>query len=142
MQNINTEIELRASILFLESRQMEEGRMLKEQFMLAYESIKPVNLIKSTIMEAAESSNLQDNLLNATVGLTAGYLSKVMFQSVTNSPIKKILGTALMFGIKNLVAQNPETVKALGKGFFEMIKNMLHKRGEDAEDNEKQEVPA
>jgi len=128
MQTIITQTDLRAAILQLESRQAEEGKLLKEQALKAYESIKPVNLIRSTFMEAAESKNLQENVINTSVGLTAGYISKVLFQSVTRSPIGKILGTALMFGIKNVVAHNPETVKSMGKGVFNIIRRLLHKR--------------
>jgi len=128
MQNIFTETDLRVAILQLEIKQAEEAKLLKAQALKAYESIKPVNLIRNTFMEAAESQDLQDNLINASVGLTAGYISKLLFQGVTNSPVKKFLGTAIMFGIKNVVAQNPEAVKSLGKGFFKIIRSFLHDR--------------
>jgi hypothetical protein len=136
MQNIITENDLKIAIFQLEVRQAEEGILLKEQFLVAYESIKPMNLIKSVFVEAAESQDLQDNLINATVGMTVGYLSKILFQSVTNSPVKKILGTVLMFGIKNVIAQNPETVKSLGKGFFNLIRNLLLAKDKDADQNQ------
>lgn len=40
------------------------------------------------------------------------------------------MGTALMFGIKNVVAQNPEVVKSLGKSLFSLIKQLLGDRPE------------
>lgn len=126
MQKINTQAELRVAILLLEAKQAEEGIKLKEQFLVTVESIKPINLIKSTLMEAANSEDLQDNLINSTLGMSAGYLSKILFQSFSDSPVKKMLGTAIMFGIKNLVAQNPELVKSLGKGVFDFIRKMFH----------------
>ena len=142
MQKIVTESDLRTAILLLESRQAEEARLMKEQFLITVETLKPINLIKSTLMEAAESEDLQENFLNATIGLTAGYLSKVLFQGVSNSPIKKVLGTALMFGIKSLITQNPEFVKTLGNGFFKIIRSLLGSKEKKENIIESQEASA
>ncbi|MEI6061771.1 MAG: hypothetical protein WCR72_13785 [Bacteroidota bacterium] len=60
---INTVKDLRVAILLLESRQAEDGRLLKEQFLVAYESMKPINLIKSALADAAGSPDFQDTLL-------------------------------------------------------------------------------
>ncbi len=121
MPQIDTASSLRVAILKLETQQESEGKVLKEQFHLAYESIKPINLIKSTFKEVTASQDLKDNLLNTTVGITAGYLSKKIFEGVSNNPLRKLLGTALMFGITNVVAKNPDTVKAVAKGIFKIV---------------------
>ena len=139
MEKIVTENDLRAAILQLESRQTEEAKVMKEQFLVAVESIKPINLIKSTFIEASESGDLQDNLINSTVGLSAGYVSKVLFQSVSGSPIKKVLGTAIMFGIKNLVARNPDTIKTWGRVFFKVVKNLLSEKNKKTQNSENRE---
>lgn len=136
MQNIITETDLRAAIIQLENRQAVEGILMKEQFLVAVESIKPINLIKSTFIEAAESGDLQDNIINSSIGLSAGYISKVLFQGATGGPVKKILGTALMFGIKNLVARNPDTVKTWGRVFFKVVKNLLSEKNKKTQNSE------
>ncbi|MDZ7606467.1 MAG: hypothetical protein U5K79_12970 [Cyclobacteriaceae bacterium] len=46
---------LKNAILDLEIARSEEESNLKEQFNVAYESVKPVNLIKSTFKEAVAS---------------------------------------------------------------------------------------
>jgi hypothetical protein len=125
MQNIQSFVDLRMAILELEIKQAEEGKLLKEQFHFAYESIKPLNLIKSTFKEAVGSTDLKDDVINASVGLTAGYISKAVFEVVTRGPLKNILGTALMFGIKTVIAKNPEALKSVGKFFF---KNILRRK--------------
>ncbi|MEI8046781.1 MAG: hypothetical protein WCI92_05330 [Bacteroidota bacterium] len=142
MQTIITETDLRNAILALESRQAEESFLLKEQFLVTVESIKPVNLIKNIFREAAESPDLQDNIINSTIGLSTGYLSKLLFQSISGSPVKKILGTAIMFGIKNLVAQNPETVKSWGKSVFHLIKNLLGDKETKTDEKDTSEAAA
>lgn len=136
MQTINSASDLRDAILLLEVKQAEEEKMLREQFQLTYESIKPINLIKNTLKEVVHSGDLKDNILSTSVGLTAGYLSKVLFEIVTPSPLRKLLGTALMFGITNLVAKHPEAVKSVGKGFFRIIRNKLSDRGNRANNKE------
>ena len=128
MEKIITEADLRFAILQLEGKQTKERILMKEQFLITVETLKPINLIKSTLLEAAESEDLQDNFLNAVLGLSAGYLSKMIFQGRSGGPVKKILGTALMFGIKNLIAQNPEAIKKWGGLFFTVVRNLLREK--------------
>jgi len=128
MEKINSEKDLREAILHLETKQAEEAKALKEQFLFAYEGVKPINLIKSTFKEAAASQDLKGNLLTTSVGLTAGYLSKMLFQGSSVNPLKKVLGTILMFSIVNLVAKNPEKVKSLSSGFWKLIRSKTRDR--------------
>ena len=128
MQKISSTIDLRDAIILLEGKQALEEKTLRPQLHDAYESAKPINFIKNTIKEAAASKELKEDLFAASVGLTAGYISKVLFESVTHSPIRKLLGTALMFGITNVVAKHPETVKSVGRSFFGMISSKSRER--------------
>jgi hypothetical protein len=121
MQKINSAAALRDAIAQLEITHAEEGKMLKQQFHLAYESIKPLNLIKSTFKEAVESPDLKDNIINTSVGLATGYLSKLLFVNVSHNPVRKLLGVALQFGITQMVAKNPEAVKSIGKKLMKII---------------------
>jgi hypothetical protein len=121
MEKINTENELRAAIVQLETTQAVEGKILKEQFHLTYESVKPINLIKSTLKEASASTEVKDSLLNISVGLAAGYFSKKLFEGVSHEPLRKLLGTALMLGITTAVAKNPVAVKAVGLGLIKIV---------------------
>lgn len=127
MEQIKTQHDLRAAILRLEHQQAEEGKALKEQFKTAYNSVRPANIILNTLKDLGDSSFVKDGFLNTTVGLGTGYLSKVVFQGVVNSPIKKLLGSALMFGITNVVAKNPDAIKNMAKKFF----NLFGKRSPD-----------
>jgi hypothetical protein len=121
MKTINSTRELAEAISLLETRQAEQGILLREQFHLTYDSLKPLNLIKSTLREAAISGELKDNIMNTSVGLAAGYISKKVFEGVSNNPLKKLLGSALMFVITNIVTRNPETIKFLGHKFLNGI---------------------
>ncbi len=128
MQYINSDSSLRAAIQQLEARQAEEVKMIRAQFGLAYESVKPINLIKNTFKEAAESLDLRENMLNTSVGLGAGYLSKLLFVGMSHNPVKKLLGNVLMFGITNVVAKHPEAVKSLGNRIINLVRTRSRRR--------------
>ena len=130
MQNITSEISLRDAINRLEQKRIEEGILIKNEIHHVYESMKPVNLIKNAFKEVAESAEIKDNILNNSIGLMAGYLSKKAFESVTKSPAKKIIGTAIMLGVKNLIAQHPEAVKKVVAGIFNFVRKKLDKKNE------------
>lgn len=138
MQKINSEADLKAAILHLESEQTGEGIVLKQQFNIAYDSIKPLNLIKSTIQEAAASMDLRDNIVNTSLGIAAGYVSKKLFESTSHSPLRKLFGTVLMFGITNLVTKHPEAIKTLGSGLLQIVKSKISNTIKESRANKNQ----
>ena len=121
MQKINSEADLKNSIFQLKYMKAEEGRLLKDQFLILSNSLKPINLIISTLKEASKSKELKETLLSSSVKMTLVYLSKAVLKKVTLSPVKKILGTALIFGIKILVAKNPNAIKSFTQFIFQRI---------------------
>lgn len=121
MQKIDSTSALSDAILELEVRQAEEGKMLKEQANLAYESIKPINLIKSTVKEALAAQDLREDIINLSLGLIAGYVSKKVFAGMEDSPLKKLLGNSLQLGITILIVKHPEVIQSIGKGIVKLI---------------------
>ena len=53
---------LKESIRLLEIQQAEEGKILKEQFKATYESLKLVNLVKSSLADLTNSVEIKNNL--------------------------------------------------------------------------------
>jgi hypothetical protein len=121
MQKLDSTTTLNDAILELETRRAEEGKMLKEQVNQAYESIKPINLIRSTFKEAIASQDLREDIINLSLGLVAGYVSKKVFSGMEESPLKKLLGTSLQFGITLFIVNNPETIQAISDGIIKFI---------------------
>jgi hypothetical protein len=122
MEKINSAASLRMAILQLEIKQAAEARILKEQALTAYESFKPMNMIKSAFKEIVASRNLKDDLVSKSVGMAAGYLAKIAVRGVTKNPVKRLIGSALIAGITNVAANNPEAVKSLGKGLSKIFR--------------------
>jgi hypothetical protein len=121
MEKITIHEGLRERILALERKRFEEGKLMREQIHLAYESVKPINLIKNTFKEVAASQDLRENLLNTSVGLAAGYASKTLFEDASRSPFKKLLGTVLLFGVTNVVAKHPKIIQSVGAIVWHLI---------------------
>ncbi|MFA6924798.1 MAG: hypothetical protein WC223_11170 [Bacteroidales bacterium] len=121
MQNITTTTELKNAIQLLEVEQAANEKLLKEQFHLTYESLKPVNILKSTLKDIASSPYLVDNILGTSIGLTSGYIAKKIVVGTSKNIFKKLIGSVLQFGVTNVVVQHPDTIKSFGHFIFQNI---------------------
>lgn len=113
MQKITTASDLKNAIQQLEYHQATEWPILKEQFHTTYESFMPLNIIKSTFKEVTSSPDFKDNLIGATLGLTAGILSKAIIIGVSNNPIKKLFGSLMQLEVATVITKNASTIKSL-----------------------------
>lgn len=124
MPTINSSATLKAAILQLEAQRAAEGQAMKADFHLAYERVRPINLIRNTFRQVEESQDLSDNIISIAAGLTSGYLSKTLFIGTSHNPFKKMLGTVLMYGVANVIAHHPDAVKSVGGGLLNLIKSI------------------
>lgn len=135
---IHTMEHLAEAVLRLEERQETEGRILREQFMRSYQSIQPSNLVRSAIHEVTESSELKNHLVSTGVGLLAGHVTKQAYVSVSDSPAKQLIGTAIQFGVTNVVSHHPEVVLAVGKGLFHLLRRAIRSASTPSEPETKE----
>ena len=106
MESIANTTDLSVAIRRLERKKAFMEEDLKESFHALAEDLKPKNILKNTIREVQESSDLKHNLLKIAIGLGAGYFSRKLVVSKSAGFIKKALGTALQYGITNFVAKS------------------------------------
>ncbi|OFX74949.1 MAG: hypothetical protein A2X12_06925 [Bacteroidetes bacterium GWE2_29_8] len=121
MQNINSITELSNAIKLLEIEQLNKKLLLKDQLRNVHESLRPINIIKSTINDITTSPYLLDNILATGIGLVTGYFSNKIFVGSSGNLQKKLLGSILQFGVTNVIAQNPDAIKSLSRIIFHMI---------------------
>jgi hypothetical protein len=119
MEKIQSLSELEDAIKLLKFKKAEDEQLLKELFYMTYENVKPINMIKSLFKEPIASQNIKDSLLTTSVGLGAGYLSKLLFQGVVRVPFKNFIGSALMLSVENLISKNPGVVGAVSSLFMD-----------------------
>ena len=112
MAKITSITELNKAILLLEDQQTLEGTLPKERFKITYESLRPINLIKSTFNELVSAPDFKEDLLNTSLSLAAGYFSKKLAIGSTNNPFKQILGSFLQMGVTSIVSKNSDDIKS------------------------------
>ncbi len=130
MTKPNAKEALQESIRQLEIRQVQEGEELKTQFKATYESLKLVNLIKSSLKEVTESAEIKSTLFESVISVLSGYVTKKLMISSKSNPFMKIVGLALQFGVTNLVAKNAEVIREY---VTQMIDKFLHPKEETLE---------
>ncbi len=131
MNKKNSTDALNEAISLLESKQKEELNLIKEQFHLTYESLKPINLIQSTLQEATSSPSITHNIIASLIGLTAGYVSKKIFVGKSQNPFRKALGTLLQITVTNVVAKNADKIITFGEDTFQRIRKYRDKHKDE-----------
>ena len=103
-----------------------ERALLKDQFKLSMESLKPANLIKNTLT----SPDLKNKVVDGVIGMATGYISKKIIVRSSHNLLLKLAGAILQIGITSVVAKNPETIKLIGGT---ILKKIFHKKDADPE---------
>jgi hypothetical protein len=120
MENINSAVLLKEAIINLELKKIEQGRLLKEQFNIIRENLKPSTIIRNTFDEVKSSPNLRSNIIGALLGLGAGYFSKRLVGGTTGKPFRRLLGNLLQMGITAVVAK-PNLLQTLGQTIVKRV---------------------
>ena len=95
---INNSAELKEAIKLLEKQKSIQKERLTEQFHIAYQSLKPINILKNSLNKVVNSPGVSDNIIDTSISLGAGLLSKKLLIGKSAGIVKKILGLALEFG--------------------------------------------
>lgn len=114
MQKIIAAEALKRSIEVIERRQREEGKLLREQFTVTFESLKPVNVLRKMLTDIAEPSALKETLIQTITGLISGYISRKLLVRSSKNPLLRLAGVLVQYGVTNFVAKNSDSIKALG----------------------------
>lgn len=112
---------LKERISVMETQQAKEFVVLREQIHLTYDTVKPLNFLKTTFREFTSSPDLKDNIVDNVIGLTTGYLSKKVLIGAAHNPITKVAGTLLQFAVAKVVSRHSVTIKAVGEVMLRRI---------------------
>ena len=130
MENISCTADIKNAIQLLEAEHAVKEKLLKDQFHLTYESLKPVNLLKSSIKEISSSPYLIENIIGTATGLATGFISRKIVVGASGNLFRKLFGVILQFGVTNLVARHPDGIRSLTQSLFQHI---FHKRNANPE---------
>lgn len=113
--DIGSSKDLSKKIEELRARQKESRLNLKNEMDSAIESVKPINLIKSTFEQASESPDLIKNALMTSAGVGIGIIVKRMVTGSMKSPGKKILAAGITFIVTALISRYSDKIIEWGR---------------------------
>jgi hypothetical protein len=117
MKITNSE-ELELAIKELEQRSVVQQSILSSQLHATYESLKPMNLIKSAFHKITAPGDTRSTILKAAGGLGAGLLAKKFLIGKSSSMIGSFMSNALKVTAANKVIGNADKIKAYGIAIF------------------------
>jgi hypothetical protein len=112
---------LNSAIRLLEEKQAVELELLKAQFHVTVESLKPFNLVKNTLSQLASSPPVKTTIVNSAIGVTTGYLAKLAIMGASHNPVTKIIGSLLQFAIAGFVSKHSDGIKSAGEYFVKRL---------------------
>ncbi len=118
---INNSAELRENIKRLEQHQQQQKDNLAEEFYATYQSLMPINILKSSINKVVHSPGAVDNIVNAGISIGLGLLSKKVMIGKSAGIAKKLLGTAMELGVASLVSKKAASIKSGGLNLLSKI---------------------
>ena len=124
LEKIANTADLDLAIKRLERKKALMEEDLKDHVHVILESLRPTNILKHTIHEVQESTEIRHNLFKVALGLGAGYFSRKLVIGKSAGLVKKALGTALRYGITNFVAKKNDQ----DAGYYRPGKKNLFKR--------------
>ena len=130
MQKITSVKELQAAIISLEKRQSEEGLLLKEQFSITYESLKPFNVLLKAIIDIFTPIELKQGILDTSAGILSGYLSRALVVRNSKNPILRLAGMFIQYGVTNVITKNSDAIMKVTSAFIEKL--MRHSQKENS----------
>lgn len=125
MHKITSTTDLKEAIVHLEYKQKEQWIDLKENIHMAVESLKPVNLIKSTYKELLHTPNLTENLIGSTIGLGTGFITRKLIIRRSGNILQRLVGGLAQKLVTNIVSRNIGPVKLIGAG---LLRRLVKKR--------------
>ncbi len=110
---------LKERIRELEIKQADEAKLLKEQLYLTYDGLKPINLIKNSAKEYATSAELRETILESSIILISGLISKKLISLTKGGPLLKLLASFLQLGSITFLTKYSDKIQEFLLKFIE-----------------------
>ncbi len=126
MQKSDPSTLLKELILEKESERELHQILLKNEFRLAFESLKPINIIKNTLKQVVSSPEVKSTLINSAIGFISGFVAKKLFVGGSNNPITKIGGSMIGNLVANKAENNADSIKSVGSLLLKKVIGMYY----------------
>jgi len=116
--------ELQLRIQLLEAQQQSALIEIENKAQGLADSFHPLNLIKSTIKKASTFESILELVKGSVLGASSGFVASKLFGRQEGHPLRRMLGSAAILGITNLVIKNPAAITT-GLG---LVMNLIKSR--------------
>jgi len=121
---------LQQKIMLVEMQREKDFEILHEQFKTSFANLSPLNIIKNTLKDVVNSKEIKNDVADAGIGFTTGYLAKKILFGSTINPIKIVAGSLLQTLVSNISIKNADTIKAVASKIFGAIRTNKNKKHE------------
>lgn len=85
-------------------QQKQELVSLKSQFEITYDSFKPVNILKNSLLEIKDSPDIKKNIGSTILGISGGFIMNKLVSITSKNPVMKVVGTVLQYVVGNYIS--------------------------------------
>ena len=125
--------ELLLRIQLLEARQKSTLIDLENETAGLAQSFHPLNLFKSSLKKATTFEGIIDLVEGSLMGAGSGFVAGKVFGPQKGYPIRRMLTSAVILGLGNLVMKNPAAVSS-GMGIVMNLFKKITGKNDDAGD--------
>ena len=115
--------ELDKAIAELQKQQVEKKTLMVLQFHELQESMRPINLLKSTLNRIAQPGEVRDTLIKAASGIGMGLLTKGLITGKNKGIVSAVVGKTVRVAVAKTVFNNAEVLKAYGTAIYNNLFN-------------------
>ncbi len=121
MQKVTSTSELKEVIAKLEYKQREQWVDFKDNLNDAFDSLKPINLLRATYREFLSTPHMAENVIGSTLGLTTGLITKKLIVRKSGNVLRNFAGGLAQMVISNFVSRHADTIKTIGSGLLHRV---------------------
>ncbi len=112
---------LKEKIEALEVKQAEEAKAFRDEVKEAYESLKPVNLIKSSLAEFVSADDLKKELFESGILLVNSIITTQLTKKQSDNYFIRTLSTFAQLAITTLLTRNREGITQWISSFIDKL---------------------
>lgn len=118
METIQNIKDLKLAIQELEQMQASQYPLLKEQ---AFESTKPLNILKRTVESMQTNPVLTTHMVNAAICFVTDYLVKKVIVRTAENPLTELVETVAQIAITNVLEKNDKNIQVFTQNILGII---------------------
>jgi len=120
---MSSSAKLKERIAELEKKRRLQRVEISTAFQDIVETVKPKNLIRAGLQSINDTPGLRQNLINAVISLTTGWVaSKLAIPKAANSMVKRTVGAAVQYGVTHLLATQGDALGNVVENFVSNFK--------------------